>query len=307
MNDEWRSAAEGLLEANRENRASVGLSQETDLSVLQIAALYDSKLAREMLKTGIDCDLHSACALGQVIADLCKTSDLATEVDGLPAMGFAVLKSQLHAIKTLLAYGDDPNRAMSRIGFFVWEDSNRDRGMWRPLHMVAAHGYAEHAAQMTRVLVEADGDFNASCVLGEQPLHLACTYGWLDVMQTLLDLGAHIDSRTEPCNQRVFEVSSPPKALPDHNLTSLMIAAREGRLDTVQSLIERGADVSCSSACKRTALHFAADAWWGENRNLIKALLDAGADVHARDQNGQTPMELAQLNDYSGLYAELAH
>lgn len=301
MDRDWDAVARDLLASKRESRAGVGLSDQTDLSTLQIAALYDPETAHAMLAGGLICDLHSACALGlnDQIAELSKTTDLSEESDGLPPLGWALLCAQIGATKTLLDCGDDPNRALTRIGFFVWETEAKGEGSWRPIHLPVTHGYSPHARQLTRVLVNAGADLDSSCVLGEFPLHLACTYGWREVIEELLDLGVDIDSRTIPCSEKVHGLSSPDGEQADHDVTPLMVAAREGNADTAKLLLNRGSNVNARSANKRTALHIAADAWWREDAQVIEVLLNAGADPKAKDELGRTPLDLAISRNYS--------
>ena len=260
-----------------------------------------------MLASGTKCDLHSACALGldDQIAGLSKTADLAKEVDGLPPLGWALISAQVSATKTLLECGDIPDRKLPRIGFFVWEIEAEGEGEWRPIHLAVTHGYALQAPQLTRVLAKAGADLDVPCVLGELPLHLACTYGWMAVINELLILGAHVDSRTVPCSEQVRRLSSPESEPEDHDVTSLMVAAREGKLETAELLLERGADVNARSAIGRSALHFAADAWWHEDVQMVEVLLEAGADAVAQDSSGRTPLAMAESRNYSQIAEKL--
>ena len=61
--------------------------------------------------------------------------------------------------------------------------------------------------------------------------------------------------------------------------TRLMHAAKDGDLELVQSLLDRGADITLTTRFNRTALYFAID---GDNpttkRQIIELLLDAGID-----------------------------
>ena len=301
MDRDWDAVAKDLLESKSESRAGVGLSAETDLTTLQIAALYEPEIAHTMLAAGLTCDLHSACALGlsDQIVRLSRTTDLSEEADGLPPLGWALLSAQVGATKTLLECGDDPNRVLTRIGFFVWETEAKGEGEWRPIHLAVTHGYSAHARELTNVLVHSGANLDSACVLGEFPMHLACTYGWQEVIEELLELGADVDSRTAPCSEKVRKLSSPEGEQADHDITPLMVAAREGKADTAKLLLDRGSNVNALSAKKRTALHIAADAWWQEDVQVVEVLLNAGADPNVKDESGKTPLDLARLRNYS--------
>lgn len=300
MNPDWDTVAHDLLESKRESRAGVGLSNETDLSPLQVAALYEPETARAMLAAGIQCDLHSACALGlnDLIVGLARTTDLSEEADGLPPLGWALLSAQVGSTTALLECGDDPNRVLTRIGFFVWETDATSEGDWRPIHLSVTHGYSLHARKLTQALVQAGARLDIPCVLGEFPMHLACTYGWQAVIEELLELGAGVDSRTVPCSNKVLRLASPEGEQADHDITPLMVAAREGKAETAKLLLNRGANVNARSANNRTALHIAADAWWREDVQVVELLLDAGANPNAKDETGRTPLDLAVSRNY---------
>ena len=67
------------------------------------------------------------------------------------------------------------------------------------------------------------------------------------------------------------------------------MAAFERRLETVKALIEAGADVNAKNEEGKTPLHRAV--FW-ENLETVEALLKAGAKVKARDEGGWTPLDL---------------
>ena len=73
--------------------------------------------------------------------------------------------------------------------------------------------------------------------------------------------------------------------------TPLHVAGRSGRAPVVRALLEAGADPHARTASGATALHLAAQAG---NAEAVAALLDHGADVNARERTwGQTPLMFA--------------
>lgn len=75
--------------------------------------------------------------------------------------------------------------------------------------------------------------------------------------------------------------------------TSLRIAAREGRLKNVQSLIAEGANVNATGEFGETALMGAARF---NHTQVSEFLLSKGADVNLRDSKERTALMLASMN-----------
>lgn len=292
-----------LLAAAEKDRAAVGLGPETTLAPLQLAALHDGAAALRMIRRGVACDLHSACALGlaEDVARLATPETCARSAEALTPMGFALVRGQRAAVQALLAAGDDPERPLPRIGFFLWEMQALAAGHagWRPLHAAAAHGYAPDAAATVRALVAAGANVEAVCPLGERPLHLAAAYGWLPVLEALVAAGADVDAPTAPAPAAVWRMSAPPNMPPVARQTPLMVAAREGCLEAIAALLENGASVACRASNGATPLHHAARPWWRENAALAARLLAAGADPRAKDEGGRRPLDLAAAAGYS--------
>ena len=299
-----------LLAAAAKARAAVGLGTTSPLSALQLAALHDAEAAERMLAQGTACDLHSACALGRTedIAGLATSASCNMLAEHLPPIGFAILRGQLPAVQALLAAGDDPNRSLPRIGFFLWEIEALTAGHagWRPLHAAATHGYAENAAAIIATLTAAGADVEAICVLGERPLHLAATYGWLSVLEALFAAGAKVNAPTGPIPPKVWNLASPPGVLPVSGQTPLMVAAREGQRTAVAVLLKHGAGLNARDSLGGTALHAAARPWWREEAGLAGELLAAGADRRAKDNDGNTPADLAAAAGYTKTAAALS-
>ena len=299
-----------LLAANAAVRRDVGLGAESTLSALQLATLHAPAAAQALLRTGADCDLHSACGLGltAAIERLAAPRALSALAEHLTPMGFALALGKVDSVAMLLRLGDDANRALARIGFFRWEVSAlaAGHGRWRPLHAACAHGYREAAAPITRLLIAHGAEVESACAHGARPLHLAAAGGWTDVIERLLDAGAALDAPTAPTPAALWRLAAPPDAAPVFGQTPLAVAAREGKVAAVRLLLARGANPNAADSALRTPLHAAARPWWRECRASVALLLDAGARVAARDRRGTTPRDLARAAGYRDSAALLA-
>lgn len=164
----------------------------------------------------------------------------------------AIDSDRPRVIQSLLQRGFDPNTVnenghyglMLAIAAESWEvakvlvshpatDVNvRNSADETPLMLAALKGNLE----LCTLLIERDADVNKK---GWAPLHYAATSGGRPVVRLLLDHFAYIDAE------------SPNKTTP------LMMAALYGTMDSVNTLIEAGADLSVKNSLGLTALDFA--------------------------------------------------
>jgi hypothetical protein len=134
-----------------------------------------------------------------------------------------------------------------------------------------------------QALIDAGADVNAATSEGYTPLHCAAMADWSEDhvggMEVLLKAGAEIEARGN--------IQGGP------GWTPLLLAAAEGYSAQVRTLISWGADVNAVDDVGRTALMLAA-ARGVDAEISVQALLDAGADAHARCQEGNSALDYAR-------------
>ena len=206
-------------------------------------------------------------------------------------------------VKILLDHGADPNAVTS--------------GTPPPLHMACrGQGLLETA----RVLIEHNAAYEAKWDDGFRPLHYAVESGNLQLVSLLLDVGADpaatttkdgltplhraCDSKTTPLSiiQRLVagnaDVNAPSQpeftgftALPHPGFTALFFACAVSRKDVVAFLLESNANLQCRCGNSYgTPLHFLSK---GRDDDMLNFLIEKGADLTARDSNGDTALHWA--------------
>jgi ankyrin repeat protein len=145
----------------------------------------------------------------------------------------------------------------------------------RPLAVAAAN----RQLRLVTLLIERDGNTNATGYGGNTALHYAAEEGYEDMVALLLDKGAHANTRD------------------DCGITPLMRACVNGHLGVVKMLVEHmgGQGLKDRSILGFTALHYAA--YWG-HEEVVRFLLLAGADPTMTDYWGRTPRAHAEENQH---------
>ncbi|HUQ89363.1 MAG TPA: ankyrin repeat domain-containing protein [Vicinamibacterales bacterium] len=123
-----------------------------------------------------------------------------------------------------------------------------------------------------------------------------------EVVSALVELGAPVDIFEASVLGKVDRIQEilkrDPKRVSEHapdGFTPVALAAFFGQPAAVKALIAAGADVKAAAknGLKVQALHAAVA---GRNLDIVKAVLDAGADPNAQQQAGFRPMHEAGTN-----------
>ena len=155
--------------------------------------------------------------------------------------------------------------------------------------------------EMTRWLLGQGVDPNSTDQFGETPLMVAAQSGAADCTKLLLEGGAQIDAQsqhgsiaiTEAANSQVVSVlvagGADIDAIAGDGYHLLKSAAEGGDVEFVRALLAMGAPVDTTSTGD-TALHAAAGA---DHIDVVRLLLESGADPNAEDVDGDTPLMCA--------------
>lgn len=81
-----------------------------------------------------------------------------------------------------------------------------------------------------------------------------------------------------------------PSLSPAKTCESLHDAARAGNADAVKAFLDSGADIHAKDGFGYTPLHVA------RNAEVVQLLVELGADVNAKNVEGWTPLQIAKMN-----------
>jgi len=138
----------------------------------------------------------------------------------------------------------------------------------------AARGQTE----MVHLLLDAGANPNGTDAWGQLPLHLACQGNHLDAALLLIQRGAGLEHKDRD------------------EMTPLLRASMSVHLETMMLLLNHGSSLEAREKFGLTALSFVASRPPSMSARLQEAaelLLEAGAEVDAKDRHGRTPFELA--------------
>nr|XP_027220828.1 serine/threonine-protein phosphatase 6 regulatory ankyrin repeat subunit B-like [Penaeus vannamei] len=286
---------------------------------------------------------------------------------GTPDLDAKLLKAasdgDLQGVRFWLSAGASVEAASSAMG--------EERGL-RPLHLAA---WAGHVG-VVRELLSRDADFKARGREGYSAIHYAAKGGHIDVLRILHEKKCNMKAKTDS-GQTILHVAADNGNLKafkwiaentdiDHNTTNnegktaldvaqngrqksivtyllkipeqeafqkgdmskvrdlltdgfdvntvfqekkkkecrpLHLAADGGHAEIVKILLQRGADKEANNYEGMTPLHLAS---WGGHAEVIKVLLGAGANGDARTKEGMTAVHLASMGGHVSSIEELA-
>ncbi|MDG1092263.1 MAG: ankyrin repeat domain-containing protein [Paracoccaceae bacterium] len=227
----------------------------------------------------------------------------------------------LHTASSAM-YNPGDIRALVAAGADINSPNNEGK---TPLHSVI--GKAPNSERNIKVLLDSGANVNSKELNGDTPLHLAAKIKrkkrQLKQITLLLEAGADAMAKNErgntPLHLASFNVGRPKndtktiaillrygsdlsaKNYSGH--TPLHLATGHCRVKMTKALLKSGADVMILSDNRDTVLHSAILATANNTKvncstkkqaQIIKLLIDAGANVNFRNKNGQSPWDLAK-------------
>lgn len=188
------------------------------------------------------------------------------------------------------------------------DEQIRDKASYRNKDNISLAGMAASIGDKSTVekLIRIDAD-----VKGVVPLQRACVWGHLDLLQMIVEgprattengfygmnkpfriaiKKGHFELVKYLIDQGISIHSQEPR-----ELSYIALAAKYGHLSLVQLFLEKKAKINALSSCERKSpLHYALLAFTGPNSlQIVKLLIDAGADVNAETSEGLTPLHIA--------------
>jgi len=167
-------------------------------------------------------------------------------------------------------------------------------------------------AKTIRILLENGADVNVQdeswLKTGRTPLMYAVRRGDAELVQAFLDKGARLDLKNKDGDtalslarkegleyiaqllERSAGRNAPAQA--DPATDSLFKAVKEGSLERVKRLVDKGADVNLRAPSGSTPLMYAAD---GNKIDIVRFLLTRGADVNAKNGTNNTALIYASI------------
>jgi ankyrin repeat protein len=204
---------------------------------------------------------------------------------------------------------------------------------WTPLHS-CCHSKEATQAAMTLIdeIVKTQGDLDTKTLRGPggftsgwTPLHIACAYGLDEIAAKLVACGADANVTNssnwtplhDACHRGFVEIASilvqagaaydtfcPPSSMcPSHSQCALAHAARRGHPEIVKLLLNAGADKNAQNPDGWTALH---EACYYDQVEPVKTLLVYGADPNLKTRLDMTAYNLADVPEIVEVLKEMA-
>jgi len=241
---------------------------------------------------------------------LAKKADVnAPQPDGTTALHWAVYNENVTLVDELLRAGADatvPNRE-GATPFYLASIAANPEIMAKLLKQgvdgngtVLRHGetplmFAARTGRpdAVKLLLEAGAKVDAKDTMRQTTaLMWAADEGHAEAIKLLLDAGADANAQTtiEQAKRRRGVVYKQGDDFHTGGVTALLLAARQGNLDAVKVLAEKGADLNKPAGDGSTAMVVAIQ---NGHYDVARYLVEKGADINKANEKGWTPLYLS--------------
>ena len=226
--------------------------------------------------------LQHAVMGGNEITNMLRLIELGADIfkesnSRYSAVHLASKNGQIEVVCVLLEHGAN----VSKVHFSVGS----------PLTSAARNGHLE----IVQMSLKNGGGLNKGGISGWIPLHHAVAGGHLDVVEYLLQKGGNILAKTNLKGKSVLHMATHLEMTRllveqgadvhardyDRSCTPLHVAAGLGQSDTVDYLLNQGADISKPNCYGKTALNYAFEAG---HAATAKLLIDRGCDFEVKNE-----------------------
>lgn len=154
----------------------------------------------------------------------------------------------------------------------------------RGVTALIAAAYQNHV-QVAEILIDAGADVNVQDITQQSAYLISTSDGFLELLQLTLEAGADVTS------------------LDSYNGTGLIRAADRGHVEIIEELLKTDINIDHVNNLGWTALLEAIILGDGGLRHtdVVRLLVEAGADINLADSNGVTPLEHAQQRGYENI------
>lgn len=284
-----------IVACNRGDNAIIDALLDTGAKVNRNTASGISPLAL--------CAGNASVPVVKRMLELGAPLEVADETGQTPLM-WAAAKGQVETIQYLIQQGADVNRT-TQAGFTPLFFSIKSGNPQAPLAILEGGGNAEYRApdgtsavqlamyqqqfEFAALLTKRGVDLEAFDRNGNQLLHAAILNRQPELVNLLLTQGANANGLTGP-SQVVwrYEVNFTSMPYVSHPKSPLLLAAKVGSVEIMQSLVAAGGNTAFSAEDGTHILHAAAQA----NPAALALALQLSPNPNITNQSGRTPLHV---------------